>query len=40
MLNNAHKYVDASTLETEEDIEKAVLNYTIFGRVKPNQKDK
>ena len=35
---DAHKYVDASTLENEEDIEKAVLNYTIFGRVKPNQK--
>ena len=35
---DAHKYIDASTLKTEEDIEKAVLNYTIFGRVKPNQK--
>ena len=34
----AEKYVDASTLLTDKDIEKAVTKYTIFGRVKPNQK--
>ena len=37
-IRNADRYVDATTLETEEDIEKAVLKYTIFGRVKPEQK--
>ncbi|MBR3057063.1 MAG: HAD-IC family P-type ATPase [Clostridiales bacterium] len=37
-IRNADRYVDASTLETEEDIEKAVSEYTIFGRVKPEQK--
>lgn len=34
------KYVDASTLITDKDIEKAVQKYNIFGRVKPNQKEK
>ena len=34
------KYVDASTLITDKDIEKAVKQYNIFGRVKPNQKEK
>lgn len=37
-IPNAEKYVDATTLETEEQIEEAVLKYTIFGRVKPEQK--
>ncbi len=37
-IPNAEKYIDASTLETEEQIEDAVLKYTIFGRVKPEQK--
>ena len=34
----AEKYVDAGTLLTDKDIEKAVKKYTIFGRVKPDQK--
>ncbi len=37
-LENAEKYVDASTLETEEDIREAVRNYSVFGRVTPQQK--
>lgn len=37
-IENADRYVDASTLETEEDIKDAVLRYTVFGRVTPNQK--
>lgn len=34
----ADKYIDAGTLLTTKDIEKAVSKYTIFGRVKPDQK--
>lgn len=30
--------MDASSLETEEDIKKAILEKTVFGRVTPNQK--
>ena len=37
-IRNADRYVDATTLTTEEEIEEAVLKYTIFGRVKPEQK--
>ena len=37
-IENADKYVDASTLETEEDYLEAVREYTVFGRVKPEQK--
>lgn len=37
-IANAENYVDASTLHTEEDIQDAVLKYTVFGRVTPNQK--
>ena len=37
-IENAEKYVDASTLETEEDYLEAVREYTVFGRVKPEQK--
>ncbi|MCF0146366.1 MAG: HAD-IC family P-type ATPase [Eubacterium sp.] len=35
---NADKYIDASTLKTKEDIRNAVLTYTVFGRVTPDQK--
>lgn len=35
---NADKYIDASSLVTKKDIMNAVNNYTVFGRVKPNQK--
>lgn len=37
-LQNADKYVDATTLETEEDIRRAVQEYAVFGRVTPQQK--
>lgn len=37
-IKNADRYVDAGTLKTEEDIEKAVMEYTVFGRVVPEQK--
>ena len=39
-IANAEKYVDASTLETEEEMRKAILENTVFGRVTPNQKRK
>lgn len=35
---NAKNYVDATTLKTQKDIEDAVLKYSVFGRVKPEQK--
>ena len=35
---NADKYVDATTLTTMESIQNAVSRYTVFGRVKPEQK--
>lgn len=37
-IPNAEKYIDATTLETEEDYDRAVMEYTVFGRVKPEQK--
>ncbi|WP_099205597.1 HAD-IC family P-type ATPase [Scatolibacter rhodanostii] len=37
-LQNADRYVDATTLETAEDIQYAVRNYSVFGRVTPQQK--
>lgn len=39
-IANAGDYVDASTLKTDEAIENAVNNYTVFGRVTPEQKRK
>lgn len=39
-IKNAHKYIDASKLETDEDIENAVKEYAVFGRVTPQQKRK
>jgi len=35
---HAEKYVDATTLDTDEKIAEAVGEYSIFGRVKPEQK--
>ena len=35
---NAEKYIDASTLKTETETEGAILNYTVFGRVTPEEK--
>lgn len=37
-IADAGRYVDASTLQDDEAIEKAVEEYTVFGRVTPNQK--
>ena len=37
-IENAEHYVDASTLQTPEEMKKAVLESTVFGRVTPNQK--
>lgn len=37
-INGAENYVDASELETPEDMRNAILNNTVFGRVTPNQK--
>ena len=35
---NAEEYVDATTLQTDEDIANAIAKYTVFGRVTPGQK--
>ena len=37
-ISHAESYIDATELKTEKDIEQAVLEYTVFGRVTPNQK--
>ena len=37
-IANADKYVDTRQLQTEEDFEKAATEYTVFGRVLPEQK--
>ncbi len=37
-LNNAHHYVDATTLSTSEEIAEALNKYSVFGRVTPQQK--
>ncbi|MFQ7172384.1 MAG: HAD family hydrolase [Thomasclavelia ramosa] len=37
-LNNAHHYVDATTLSTSEEITEALNKYSVFGRVTPQQK--
>lgn len=39
-IKGAESYVDARTLETDEDIAEAVEKYTVFGRVTPDQKRK
>ena len=37
-IANADNYIDASQLKTPDDIKRAVLKYTVFGRVTPDQK--
>lgn len=37
-IAHSENYIDASTLQTEEEIDRAVLEYTVFGRVTPAQK--
>ena len=39
-IENAEKYIDAGTLETDADFLDAAENYTVFGRVTPDQKKK
>ena len=37
-IRHADRYIDASLLKTEKDIDEAIQKYTVFGRVTPNQK--
>lgn len=37
-LRDAENYVDASTLETEEQVKEAAIRFSVFGRVTPQQK--
>ena len=37
-LSGWDQYIDASTLQTEEELDEACERYTIFGRVTPEQK--
>ena len=39
-VKHADRYIDASKLKTPEQMKKAVLKYTVFGRVTPDQKRK
>lgn len=39
-IENAEKYVDASLLKTDEELSSAVDEFTVFGRVGPEQKKK
>ena len=39
-IKNADRYVDASELQDDRALEKAVLKNTVFGRVTPDQKRK
>ena len=37
-IAGADKYIDARKLKTQEDIDEAVMQYNVFGRVTPEQK--
>ena len=37
-LKDADKYIDATTINTDEEMENAILKYSVFGRVTPKQK--
>ncbi|MCC8168747.1 MAG: cation-translocating P-type ATPase [Clostridiales bacterium] len=37
-IAGAERYIDARSLHTEEDIDRAMNEYTVFGRVTPDQK--
>lgn len=37
-LKDADKYIDATTIHTDEEMEDANLKYSVFGRVTPKQK--
>lgn len=37
-LKDTDKYIDATTIHTDEEMEDAILKYSVFGRVTPKQK--
>ncbi len=37
-IPNADRYVDATTLDSDQKLREAATNYIVFGRVKPEQK--
>ena len=37
-LKNGDRYIDATTITTPEEMQKAVAEYSVFGRVTPQQK--
>ena len=37
-LKNAEHYIDATTITTQEQMDEAVAEYSVFGRVTPQQK--
>lgn len=37
-IENAEKYIDARELQNDRDLRRAAEEYTVFGRVTPNQK--
>lgn len=37
-LKDADKYIDVTTIHTDEEMEDAILKYSVFGRVTPKQK--
>lgn len=37
-LWDSYHYIDAATLTTDEEVKRSALNYSVFGRVTPNQK--
>lgn len=37
-IKHADQYIDAAELKTDEQVQKAMETYTVFGRVTPNQK--
>lgn len=37
-LKDADKYIDATTINTDEEMEDAILKYSVFGRATPKQK--
>ena len=39
-IQGADRFVDAATLRSDEDMDRAVREYTVFGRVTPDQKRK
>lgn len=39
-IANSDKHIDASLLDTDEKIKQAAVQYTVFGRVTPKQKQK